>query len=154
MQNIEVLSIQNIFQILAILVLLQGFINFQNVLAADSAIQICNFLQAGNLAMLMLFNRLHKVCRVNKTLMRPGIQPGEALPQQFYIQCPIFQINAIEVGNLQLTAGRRFQILCVLHYAVIIEIQTRYAVIALWLSRLFLNRDYLAILTKHSGSST
>jgi len=108
MQHVQILSIQDILQILTILVLLQDFIDFQNILAADPTIQICNFLQAGNLTMLVLFNRLHKVCSIHKTLMGTSIQPGKALPQQFYIQCPVFQINAIEVSNPRAEGFRFF----------------------------------------------
>lgn len=40
MQHIEVLAVQNVLQILTVLVLLEDFIYFQNILTADPTIQI------------------------------------------------------------------------------------------------------------------
>ena len=100
MDHIEVLSIQHVLQILTVLVLLKDFINFQHILAADPAIQICDFLQAGNLAMLMLFNGFHKIRRIHKALMGAGVQPCESLTQQLHVQGAVFQIDAVQVGNL------------------------------------------------------
>ena len=86
MQHIEVLAVQNVLQILTILVLLEDFIYFQNVLTADPAIQIRNFLKASNLAVLVLLDGFHKVSRIHQALMGAGVQPGKTLTQQLDVQ--------------------------------------------------------------------
>ena len=49
-----ILAIHDVLQILPILVLLHNLIDFHQLILADPAIQVCDFLQAGNLTMLML----------------------------------------------------------------------------------------------------
>jgi len=44
-----ILAIHDVLQILSILVLLHDLIDFHQFILADPAIQICNFLQAGDL---------------------------------------------------------------------------------------------------------
>ena len=89
--------------------------------------------------MLVLLHGLYEVGGIGQTLMGTGIQPGEALSQKLYIQLSLLQINPVQVGDLQLAPGGRFQILCVLDDMIIVEIQPGHAVIALRLLRLFLN---------------
>lgn len=123
-----ILSVHNILQILSILVLLHNLIDFHQFNLADPSIQICNFLQAGNLTMLMLLHSLYKIGCIHQTLMCTCVQPGKALSQQFHIQRTLFQINTIQIGNLQFTTSRRFQVLRKLNHTVIIEVQTSYTV--------------------------
>ena len=42
------------------------------------------------LAVLMILHRLDKIGGVHETLVRPGIQPGESLTEQFYIEFTLF----------------------------------------------------------------
>ena len=98
----------------------------------------CNFLQAGNLTMLMLLHGLYKVGGIHQGLMCTSVQPSKALTQQLNVQGTIFQINAVQVSDFQLTTSRRFQVLCKLDHAVVIEVQTGDTIIALRVLRFFL----------------
>ena len=40
--------------------------------------------------------------------MCTGIEPGKALSQKNDIQIAIFQIDAVQIGDLKLASGRRF----------------------------------------------
>lgn len=98
-QVLLVLAVQDIFQILAVLVLLHNLIDFHQVILADPAVQICDFFQASDLTVLMLLYRLHKVGGVHQALMCTSIQPSETLTQQFHIQRTVLQINAVQISN-------------------------------------------------------
>ena len=104
--------------------------------------------------MLMRLHRLYEVRCINQTLMCTCIQPCKALSKQFYIQISLLQINPVQIGNLQLSTCRRFQILRILYNMIIIEIKTSYTVIALRLCRLLFNRDCLSILIKLYNTKT
>ena len=54
MQHIKIFAVQDILQVLTVLILLHHFINAQNVFPADPSIQIGDFLQTGDFAVLML----------------------------------------------------------------------------------------------------
>lgn len=60
---------QYIHQIFTILVFLNFFIYFQYIFFGDPTIAVCDFFQAGNLAVLMHFNRLDKVRCIYQALM-------------------------------------------------------------------------------------
>ena len=73
-QVLLIFPIHNILQILPILILFHDLIDFHQLFFADPSIQICDFFQTGNFAMLMLFqfvfefvcvyyNRLCDVCQ-------------------------------------------------------------------------------------------
>lgn len=98
--------------------------------------------------MLMLLNSLHKIGGIHQALMCTSIQPSKALPQQLHVQGTIFQINAVQIGNLQFTTSRRFQVLSKLDHTVIIEVQTGDTVVALRMFWLFLDRNGLTVLVK------
>lgn len=95
---------------------------------------------------------VHDRCQcgqINQTLMCACVQPSKALTQQFHIQGTVFQIDAVQVSNLQLTTGRRLQLLCEINHTVVIEIQAGHTVIALRMLRLFLDRNGLFSLIPH-----
>ena len=91
-----ILAVHDILQILAVLVLLHVLIDFHQLVLADPAIQVCDFLQAGNLTVLMLLHGLYEVSSINKALVCTSVQPSEALTQQFHVQGAVLQINAVQ----------------------------------------------------------
>ena len=64
-QRIDVLAVQDILQVLSVLVLLEFFVDLEDILPRDPAIQIGDLLKACNLAMLVLLNGLHEIRRLN-----------------------------------------------------------------------------------------
>ena len=76
------------------------------------------------------------------------IQPCKAASQCFYLQSAAGKIFIVDACDLDLTTGRRFYICRDLHNIIIIEIQTRNRIIALWLIRLFLDGKCLAVFIK------
>ena len=62
--------------------LFHNFIDCQDILFGDPAIQVCDFFQASDLVALVL---LHRIGRIHLALMGTSIQPGEALTQQLHI---------------------------------------------------------------------
>ena len=80
--------------------------------------------------------------------MCTGIEPGKALSQKNDIQIAIFQIDAVQIGNLKLASADGFNCFGILYYPVVIEIQTRYTVIGLRFLRLLLDGDRLALIVK------
>ena len=80
--------------------------------------------------------------------MGSRIQPGKALTQQFHVQLLIFQINPVQIRDLQLPSGTGLQIFGVLHHPVIVEIQTCDAVIALGMLRLLFDGNGLSVVVK------
>ena len=85
MQNIDIFVVKYIFQILSILIFLQYFVNLQYFFFGNPAVQISNLFQAGDLPMLMRFNRLDEICCFHEAFMSTGIQPGKALTKQLHI---------------------------------------------------------------------
>lgn len=149
-----ILAVQDILQILTVLVLLHDRIDFHHLVLADPAIQVCDFLQAGNLMVLMLLHGLYEVSSINKALVCTSVQPSEALTQQIHVQGAVLQINAVQIGDFKFTTRRRFQVLCKFDHAVIIEVQASYAVVALRMLRLFLNRNSLTDLIELNDAET
>ena len=138
-----ILAVHDILQILAVLVLLHDLIDFHQVILADPAIQVCDFLQAGDLTMLMLLHSLHEVGSIHKALVCTSVQPSESLTQQLYIQGAILQINAVQISDFEFTTRRRFQILGKLDHTIVVEIQTGDTIIALRMFWLLLDRNGL-----------
>ena len=107
MQLVHVFTIQNVLQILAVLILFQHLVGLQHLLPGNPSVQVSNLLQAGDLAMLVCLHRLHEIGGFHQGLMGSRIQPGKALAQERYLQLPILQVNAVQIRDLQLPAGRR-----------------------------------------------
>ena len=153
-QVLLIFPIHNILQILPILILFHDLIDFHQLFFADPSIQICDFFQTGNFAMLMLFHCLHKICSIYQTFMCTGIQPGKSLSKQLYIQRTIFQINTVQICDFQFSTIRRFQIFCEFNNSIVIEIKTCHTVIALWMLRFFLDGNRFAVFVKLNNTKT
>ncbi len=73
------------------------------------------------------------------------VEPGKALSEKFHIQSSLFQIDPVQIGNFQLAAGGRLQILRILYDLIVVEIESGHAVVALRMLRLLLNRNSLSV---------
>lgn len=54
--------------------------------------------------MLVRLDGLYEVGCLDKALMCSGIQPGKALSEKFYVQLAVFQIDAVQIGDLKLAS--------------------------------------------------
>ena len=52
-----------------------------------------------------------KVGRIHQRIHRAGVQPGIAAAQQLHIQRAVLQIHPVQIGDLQLAAGRGLYLL-------------------------------------------
>ena len=53
------------------------------------------------------------------------VEPRHPPAEQFHVKRVVFQIDAMEIGDLELSTGRRFQASGKLHRPVIVEIEAR-----------------------------
>ena len=102
---IYVFSVQYILQILAVLVLLQHFIRLQDFFLCDPAVEIGDLLQARDFAVLVGLDRADKIACVHQGLMGAGVQPGKALSEKLHVQLAVFQIDPVEIRDLQFSSG-------------------------------------------------
>ena len=54
--------------------------------------------------MLMRFNRLDEIGCLNEAFVCAGIQPSKALSEQFDVQIPVFQLDAVQIRDFELAA--------------------------------------------------
>ena len=104
LEHVYIFPVQNVLEILSVLVFLEDFICFQDFLAGDPSVAVGDFLEAGNLAVLVCFDRLDEVSGVDKALMGSGVQPCEALAEQLDMELFVVQIDPVEIGDLIFTA--------------------------------------------------
>ena len=68
-----------------------------------------DLLRAADLEALALLDGLHEGRRLQQAVGRAGIEPGAAAAEPFDVQRAVLQIDAVEIGDLQLAARRRLQ---------------------------------------------
>ena len=118
---------------------------FEQFLACNPAVTICNLFGSGDHDALPLLNDLHKLGCLHERVHRAGVQPGVATAEQLHVERAVLEVHAVEVGDFQLAARRGLDLLCKLDYALVVEIETGDSVVRLWLLRLFFNRNHVAI---------
>ena len=121
MQFVNIFAVQNILQITTVLVFV-GLNNSFHILTGDPAVCISDIFQTGNFAVLMGFHGFDEVGGIHQAFVGTGVQPGEALTQQLYVELAGLQIDPVQVGDLQFVALGGLQALGVLHNTVVIEI--------------------------------
>ena len=70
----------------------------------------------------MLLDGFDKIRCVDQRFMRPCVKPGESLPEQFYIQLSLFQVDPVQIRDLKFPAGGGLQVFRIFNYTVIVEI--------------------------------
>ena len=50
-----------------------------------------------------------KFWRLEQRLVRAGVEPGDAAPEQLDVQLSALEVGAVHVGDLELAARRRLQ---------------------------------------------
>src|SRR4029078_570890 len=71
-----------------------------------------------------LLEDLNEMARLDERGMGAGVEPGEPAAAHFDEQIATLHIGTVDVGDLELSAGRRFQRESDLDDVVIVEIET------------------------------
>ena len=148
-------SVCNLTQIFPVLGLHQRFCQFQQLLLINKALFKGDLFNTGNVKPLPLLKSGNEVGCIQKVVMRAGIQPGKASSQPLYPEFPLRQIGIVDGGNFDFSPCGRFDLLCNFHDLVVIEVKTRYRIIALRVLRLFLDGKCNPVLSElhHSVSA-
>ena len=107
----------------------------------DQSKQVRDLLGAGDLEPLPQLDLLDEVRGAEERLLRAGVEPGVAASELLDGELAHLEVAAIEVGDLQLAARRRRQILRQLDDALIVEVEPRHGEVRLRLLRLLLDAD-------------
>ena len=107
---LDVFPVENVLEIGAVLVLLQDFVDFFQLLSGHPAVCIGDFLDAGDFPVLMGLDRTDKVRRIHEGFMRAGVQPGKALSEKFDGQLAVLKIDPVEVRDLKFASCGRLQV--------------------------------------------
>ena len=145
LEHVYIFPVQNVLEILSVLVFLEDFVCFQDFLAGDPSVAVGDFLEAGNLAVLVCFDRLDEVSGVDKALMGSGVQPCEALAEQLDMELFVVQIDPVEIGDLIFTACGGLKVFGIFHHAAVVEVQSGHAVIALGMGGFLLDGDSISV---------
>src|SRR5215207_8928862 len=70
----------------------------------DPALPESNFLQAGDLEALPIFDDADELSSVEQRIVRAGIEPGGTATEDFDVKFARLEIESIEVGDLEFTA--------------------------------------------------
>jgi hypothetical protein len=76
----------------------------QELVAIDPALAVGDFFRAGDLEALAFLDALDEVGGLQQGLGRAGVEPGEAAAELFEVQGALLQVQAVEIGDLELAA--------------------------------------------------
>jgi hypothetical protein len=71
---------------------------------ADEALTLGDFLRAGDLEALTIFEESNEISGVEQAVGRAGVAPGLAAAHDFHVQFAAFQIHLVHVGDFQFSA--------------------------------------------------
>jgi ClpX C4-type zinc finger len=97
-----------------------------------------DLLQTGNLETLPLLDDLNVVGGAQQGIGTAGIEPSDSAPHMLDRELTAFEINAVEVGDLQFSSRRWPQARCNLERIAIVEIEARQRIVGLRNRRLLL----------------
>ncbi len=100
-----------------------------------------DFLRASDLQALALFNRGDELPGFEQAVVGAGVQPGVAAAEGLHLQLALLQIDAVDVGDLQLAARRGLEVGGDVAHLRVVEVQAGDGVAALRLGRLFFDAD-------------
>src|SRR6476469_5589816 len=90
---------------------------------------------------LALLEDLDEMAGLDQGSVRAGVEPGEAAAQDFDMEVAPLEIDAVDVGNLELAARRRLQRGGDLYHVVVVEVEAGYGEIRLRMSGLLFDGD-------------
>src|SRR5512144_3368023 len=98
------------FEVPAVIGVLQGRSDPQQLLGVDEAAAIGDLLDAGDHPALALLDGAHELGGVEDRVRRAGVEPGEAATHALAIELAESEISEIDGGDLKLAAWRRLEV--------------------------------------------
>src|SRR4051812_13963278 len=92
-----------------------------------------------------MLDRCDVIARFEQTGLRSGIQPGHTATKQFHLKLVPFQIEQIQIGDLQFAARRGFQAPAKIDNFRVVYVKTWNGELRLGLLRFFLEADRAAV---------
>lgn len=135
-------------QILAVVVLLERLGELVDLLSRDVAHAVGNLFEAGDLEALASLDGLDKGCGLQQGVVGAGIEPGVAAAHGLDVELVAREVGLVDVGDLELTAGRWLYRLRYIDDVLVIEIEPRHSEVRLRLGWLLLEAHGLALLVK------
>ena len=135
-------------QILAIVVLLKRLGELVDLLSRDVAHAVGNLFEAGDLEALAGLDGLDKGCGLQQGVVGAGIEPGVAAAHGLDVELMAREVCLVDVGDLELTAGRRLYCLRDIDDVLVVEIEASHGEIRLRLGWLLLETHGLALLVE------
>src|SRR5690554_6838344 len=94
-------------QVIAIPALAQLPAQSAQLVIADEPLAPCNFLGRTDLQTLPRFDSAHEVGGVVERIEGSGIKPRSSAGQHRDVEVALFEVQAVDVGDLKLSTGRR-----------------------------------------------
>src|SRR5882724_3624913 len=107
-----------------------------------------DFLEACDLKSLPMLDRRDVISRFEQTRLGSSIEPGHAATERFHVQLVSFEINRIQICDLQLVACGGLQLPAELDHAAVVNVETGNREIALRLLRFFLEAQRAPVRAK------
>ena len=120
--------LQHSQQVLTVGVLAHRLRDPLDVVAADVAHAIGDFLDAADHQPLALFDGLHELRGLEQRLVRAGVEPGDAAPELFDRERAPSEIVAVDVGNFELAAGLRAKRRGHVQHPIVVEVEAGHRV--------------------------
>ena len=99
--------------------------------AGDPAVTPCDLLDAADVEALTILDGSDEVAGIQQAVAVTCIQPCKAAAEELDAQCALFQVHAVQVGDLILAAFAGLQYGGFLAYCAVVEIEAGHGVIAL-----------------------
>src|ERR1700682_5270160 len=99
-----------------------------------------------------MFDRGDVIAGFEQTGLRSSIEPGHAAAKQLHMQLVLFEIEQIQIGDLELAARRWTQRLAKIDNLRVVNVKTRHRKVASRFLRLFFETDCFAALVEFYDS--
>ncbi len=111
------------------------------VVSVDVAEAVDDLFGAGDLEALALLDRGDESTGVEERVVGASVQPGGASAEDFCAELAALKVPAVDVGDLELAAGRGFEVLCDADYLGVVEVDAGDGVAGFGLGGFFFDGD-------------
>ena len=111
----------------------------------DPALAEGDFLGAGDLQSLALLDGGDELPGFEQAVVGAGVEPGVAATHDLDIELALFEVEAVEVGDLEFATGRRLEVAGAVDDRVVVEVEAGDGVVGFGLLRLFFEAQDLAV---------
>lgn len=140
----EYVFLEDSQQILAVTVFGQGLRECLELLGVDPALAEGDFFRAGYFEALTVFQGGYELAGIEQGFVGAGVEPGVAPAHDLYIESALFEIQAVQIGDFELAARRRFEGLGQFNHLLVVKIEPGNGVVGLGLLGFFFQRQYRA----------